>query len=444
MKEILKYYKLLFTLPPNEAIFVSLLASYAVLGLKKELLVLALVQQAYFTILFYENRILNGRRLGFLYAVSNVLMLAKPELSVALYSMVSVLAIAHPLIEIVAILPLIPFFPKSLLALLPVWLVSTYGHVKGVMPLGIAWLRAWMGDDYVHLEEIVTKYGKKRIAKVLSLGPITFTDVHFGLMRYSMGTLFPYLLFVNGRIPHRLCGSHENNPANRWETFKLALKVAKGEEDSKNVIEVRKEEGEEIECLGLNGIKVIYHKNGADDLECGDYGVEIADPHNNEGEPVKAEVLEKELRNLKEIWKDECVFESVKEVQVNGKGLCWDKGILLNLSCERGTRSWLVVFGNNMRRGNRDELVREGLMEVSTLDDHTCAGFGRTKYEVSDVKSFEVLRNLSLSNSYRRREIEYLSMGDLIYKKEVRSNITNAIKLGVIGSFLTVVLSALV
>ncbi|UXD22348.1 hypothetical protein IPA_03755 [Ignicoccus pacificus DSM 13166] len=442
MEKVIKYYKLLFTLP-SERISLALLAfTYLVLcGLKPSILPYLVTEQVVFTSLFYERRILNGRRLAFLYSASNLAAMWKVPLATTFMSIGAMVSLPHPLTPFIANVPLLALDPRSILPLIPLSLAMWYGNSKGIGQLGVAWLRAWMGDEYEKVERVIYESGRDRKARGVALGPILFTDVHFGLMRYSMGTTFPHLLMVNGKVPHRLCGSHENNPATRWENFKVAnVMLREFKEGSIKLEEYENEMIEVKEIKGENCVKVIYHKKGADDLPCLEELCEVADPHNNEGPSPSKETLLKELESVKLKGEVECSEAEVCDVEIDGKGLCTANGKLVVLNCGKELK-WLLVPGNNMERGNREELKEKGLYEVSTLDDHTCAGFGRKKYDVSHVKSFKIKKCRKVKVFDDRIEVEYKAMGDLIYIPEVQNEIVKTIKVGVAAVALSLILS---
>ncbi len=445
MDKVIKYYKLLFTLPKERTILPIWIATLIPLLTDPPKLVLSAVQQLYFMLLYYERRVLNARRLMFLFVVGNIMMLVKPEMVVAIYGMTALLSNPHPLTPLIATIPTLMYSPKSVLVLIPPSLAAAYGSIHGITELGIAWLRSWMGDEYEKLERIISEQGVRRRARFVGFGPLSFTDVHFGLMRYSMGTIIPHLMMLGGVIPHRMCGSHENNPANRWESYKILDKVkVNGDEGEFRLTELKGEvEAKKLEGVGC--VNVIYHPQGADDLPCLYGECELGDPHNNEGDNPTPQQLERELRTLVVVKERECKVSRVCSAKINGQGLCTNEGKMIEIKCNGEVLKWLIVPGNNMENGNRDEIVKEkGLYEVSTLDDHTCAGFGKNKYQVSKISDFEVYDCREVPSVLWKDEVEYLAMGNSIYEEEVQRIIVRSIKAGIVGAFSSLLLASII
>lgn len=82
MNTLLKYYKLLVTLPRDEVAYALAALSASALSLRDPLTLLSLIV---FSILFYEERVLNGRRLAFLIALSSLASLAGKRPLAALF-----------------------------------------------------------------------------------------------------------------------------------------------------------------------------------------------------------------------------------------------------------------------------------------------------------------------------------------------------------------------
>jgi len=449
LDRILRYYKLLFTLPGDRTSLGLLLFSYLLLLMRNfSLIVMIMIYQLYYLILFYESRILNGRRLSFLFGVGNLLYLMKPELAITIYSMIALIDNPHYFTPFIASMPLLLSRPYAIIPIIVISASVAYGSKYGVTELGVAWLRAWMGDEYEKLERISTLSGEKKKARFYSFSGMIFTDVHFGLMRYSMGTLIPHLLMIRGSAPHRLCGSHENNPANRWESYKLLSRIFEVNENDDYIYEIVIEKGDGVESISLEGkrgcVKSVYHEHGADDLPCVHRECEVADPHNNEGPNPTKEQLLRELDSLKTVRNVKCKVESICDVVYDGKGLCTRRGKAVMFKCEDRGYWWLIVPGNNMVRGNRAKLVQGDVLEVSTLDDHTCAGFGRSKYEVSSVDSYEIKRCYEPKEGHWLIEVPYIAMGPGIYEPEVQKAIENSIRVGIISVATSLVLSLII
>ncbi|NPA85314.1 MAG: hypothetical protein GXO07_04840 [Crenarchaeota archaeon] len=422
MDAVLKYYKLLFTLPRGKKAYLAALLSIPLI-VKDPISFLAVFL---FIVLFYEERVLNGRRLSFLLAtVSGAVLINKPSLAAVFMAVASTLFKPSPLLALLAPNLLYLKYPHAMLAVIPISLVVFYGKRKGTVDFGIAWVRAWMGDDYYLLERIIYEQGVDRTARFVRVGPLLFTDVHFGLMRYAMGSLFPHLAALKGLVPHRLCGSHENNPASRWETYsllsvplegatkELSLAILKGE--NINIYEYQFREG----C-----IDIVEHPKGADDLPCIDWRCHIADPHNSEGPRPDPGVLEKELATARLISSKKLGKPKVVEVKVLGEWLCEERGFLIDW----GNFKHLVVFGNNMKRESQKVADL-----VSTVDDHSCAGFGRRTYEPSVVKGIIPITDKHVPSLVGERVASYRAMGGLLFSPESQRDIVKSIKAGVLA-----------
>jgi len=424
LNAVLKYYKLLFILPKGKKLYTVAIVATGLLFLHAPLVALSL---AIFSLLFYEERALNGRRLSALViASSTVTLLGKPALAALFLSAAA--AIYKPDILIVLAAPNLIYVvhPTSILAVVPVALALAYGKRRGTADFGIAWLRAWMGDDYYPLEKFVHDNGVRREALVVKVGPLMFTDVHFGLMRYSMGSVLPHLSALAGLVPHRLCGSHENNPASRWDAYSVLSDLPSGEEDR---VKLSLGLGEEVRAyvyeFDKGCVAVIEHPKGADDLPCVKWKCLVADPHNSEGTSPSPDQLLKELSTINITKKLELNIPKVLELKVEGEGLCESLGLLVDW----GSFKHAVVFGNN---AVKDKGRLEGIDLVSTVDDHSCAGFGRKTYEPCSLKGYEVLRvrRGDLNTAVVRKE--YTSMGEKLLSPEAEKEIVKSIKVGII------------
>jgi len=424
LNAVLKYYKLLFTLPKGRKLYATAIVVTSLLFLRMPLVALSL---AIFSLLFYEERALNGRRLSALaIASSTAALLGKPALAALFLSVAA--AIYKPNVLIVLAAPNLMYVtdPASIVAVAPVVLALAYGKRKGTADFGIAWLRAWMGDDYYPLEKFVHDNGARREALIVKAGPLMFTDVHFGLMRYSMGSILPHLSAIAGLVPHRLCGSHENNPASRWDAYSVLSDLPSGEEDR---IELSLGLGEGVRAYVYEFTKgcvaIVEHPEGADDLPCVKWKCVVADPHNSEGASPSPEQLLKELSTIKILKKLKLDIPRILELKVEGEGLCESLGLLVDW----GNFKHAVVFGNN---AVKDKGRLEGVDLVSTVDDHSCAGFGRKTYEPCSLKGYKVLRAREgdLSTAVVRRE--YTSMGERLLSPEAEEEIIKSIKVGII------------
>ncbi len=432
MNAVLKYYKLLFTLPREELLYCTAIVATAYLLLSHK--VLTVLSLALFWILFYEERVLNAKRLSALtVAISLASSFGKPALAAVFMALAAALYSPSPLAPLLAPTFLYLTSPFAIVSVLPIALVLAYGKRKGTATFGIYWLRAWMGDDYYPLEKFIHENGIERRAKLVKVGPILFTDAHFGLMRYTMGALVPHLFAVNGHVPHRLCGSHENNPASRWEAYKLlrAIMEAKGEVEELKILEGN---GVRVfEYRGPSCVAIVEHEDGADDLPCVEWGCEIADPHNSEGERPEAERLLSELGELREVERLKLRRPLVREVRVRGEDLCEERAYLIDW----GAFKHLVVFGNNMKPGAREKV---GVPLVSTVDDHSCAGFGRRTYEPCRVDSFVVLKERVASKEWAESAVTYKAMGEFMLSESSQKEIVKSIKLGLVAVALSLVL----
>jgi hypothetical protein len=240
------------------------------------------------------------------------------------------------------------------------------------------------------------------------------------------------LLSIKGLVPHRLCGSHENNPASRWETYSLLAEDFDGEEVEG---EVRLLKGNVVNVYEYNFghcVAVVEHPGGADDLPCLEWRCELADPHNAEGPRPTEEQLARELESLTTIEKRPLSRPKVFEVKVSGEWLCEERGYLVDW----GSFKHLVVFGNNMKKDSKRPADL-----VSTVDDHSCAGFGRSTYEPCSVESYEIINEKLSALKVARKTKRYRAMGEGMLSEEAQRTIVRSIKLGIAMVGLSVLLS---
>jgi hypothetical protein len=147
---------------------------------------------------------------------------------------------------------------------------------------------------------------------------------------------------------------------------------------------------------------------------------------------------------LKELSAKRCESASVRDAIIEGEKLCDERGKLVILNCEGEQLKWLIVLGNNMKKGNRAQVLRRGVFEVSTLDDHTCAGIGREKYHARTLKDFRVSKCVQAPLTDDDLNVDYEAMGEVIYQREVQETIANHIKAGIFSVVLSFVLAVLI
>jgi len=435
LNTLLKYYKLLVTLPRDEVAYALAALSASALSLRDPLTLLSLIV---FSILFYEERVLNGRRLAFLIALSSLASLAgKRPLAALFEGVAAALYSPNPLLILLAPNVLYLASPEAVIALMPVILAVVYGKLVGTVDFGIAWLRAWMGDDYWPLERFVHDRGRTKEAKEIRVGPLVFTDAHFGLMRYSMGSVLPHLMALNGAVPHRLCGSHENNPASRWEAYALVRGLKHGREGKAELTKM-KGEGVNVYVYSFEGgcVAVVEHPSGADDLPCVEWRCEVADPHNAEGPSPSPQKLLEELSSCEPTERVELKEPKVYEVEFEGEGLCERKGFLIDW----GPFKHAVAFGNNAVNG-KNKL--EGIDLISTVDDHSCAGFGRSTYEPSSFKGFKVIKGRAEPIHIAINKVKYVAMGESMVSKEAEEVTVKSVKVGIAAAASAIMIALL-
>ncbi len=437
---VLKYYKLLVTLPSLKVTLIFFILSLIPIISHKPYILLA---EALIVLLLYEHKALNVRRLLFLLTLSNVAYVFNLDaLAVLIIGVSSTLLAPSALTPFIITLPLWIFEPKTLLPLLPLVIFFTISERVGMVSFGAYWLRSWMSDDYYPLERFIQTFGKETKATMIRVGKLLFTDVHFGLMRFSMSSIMPHLLALRGPVPHRLCGSHERNVASRWEMYKM-LKDADPKGSLLNSIKIRIWENDKVRVFEVADIKIVEHKGGADDLPCLN-DVKVADPHNCEGERPSAHELRENIEKLKLVEERLCSEMEVCEVEVRGKGLCWKRAYLVKFVCNKPFKH-LILFSNNMKKCYREEMKEKyGLEAISTVDDHTRSGIGRSTYEpASEVEIVSVRRCTKAPLEYGTKEVSYVSMGDLIFSEGSMASMEKYIKFGLLVSALSIIIALL-
>ncbi len=437
---VLKYYKLLITLPSLKVtLLLFALSAIPIIGHKQYIL----LAEALIALLLYEHKALNVRRLSFLLTLVNIsYVLHLDSLAVLLIGASSTLLAPSPLTPFIITFPLWVFEPKTLLPLLPLTAFLWASERVGTHSFGVYWLRGWMSDDYYPLEKFVQTLGKETEATVIRVGKLLFTDIHFGLMRFCMSSLMPHLMALRGFVPHRLCGSHERNAASRWEMYKI-LKGMKLNGNLVNHVKVRILENEKVRVFEVDDIKVVEHKGGADDLPCLD-DEKFADPHNCEGERPNINEFKDSIKALRPVDERLCSGMEVCEVEVKGKGLCWERAYLVKFKCDRPFKH-LILFSNNMKKCYREEMKNKYDLEVvSTVDDHTRSGIGRSTYEpASEVEITSIRRCTEVPLERDIKKIRYISMGDLMFSESSMKSMEKCIKLGLVVSVLSIVIALL-
>ncbi len=376
------FYKLLFPSPKGKKAIVipAMYIVSAFMDMKTTIVTLAYT--LYLFLLVYERKVLNLRRIAF---ASSALSLASALLRAPLFTLLSLLSVLYSptwVSYLIASLPLLPLYPFSIILMtIYVYAVERYGSLRW----GVAWIRAWMGDDYRLLDLLTYKEGRDvQNEGYLIAEKVAVVGSHFGLMRCAQGSLVPHFLMVKGVVPIKGCGSHERNPATLWEGFKVIKDVLNAKCANKT-LKIKLEEDENWRILRINDEAcIIYSKAGSDDIPC-DFEERvnclIADSHSNEG----WEYPSPRTRVIKE-WEVESV--EVCEVKVRGENLCDERGFVIDL----GEVRLIVISSNNLKRESSERLVKRGLWPV-TIDDHSCAGtrIGRS-HEAGEVMGFEVLR----------------------------------------------------
>ncbi len=440
---VLKYYKLLVTLPSLRLTMLMFLTTTTLTIIFHKPFIL--LEDVLVVLLLYEHKVLNSRRLFFLLSLVNIIYILRMDALAALFIGVSSLLLAPSFITpFVVTLPLWVLDIKAIVPLIPFTFLLIIAERMKASGFGVYWLRAWMNDDYYPLERFVHSYGKNAEATTIKIGNVAFTDVHFGLMRFSMSSLMPHLMALRGFIPHRLCGSHERNASSRWEMYKILKSLTFTNDDVNEKIDIKIMDGNKINVYDIKEVRIVEHKEGADDLPCIE-NLTLADPHNCEGDRPNAEELMRELGTLKYVEGRSCSSVEVCKVKLNGKGLCWERGYLIKYICDRPFKH-LILFSNNMKKCYREELKKMyDLTVVSTVDDHTRSGIGRNTYEpASDVRIVSIDDCEKIPLSYAVKKIRYMSMGDVIFSDESMKRIEKCIKLGLVVTTISVILALIV
>ncbi len=400
----------------------------------------ALIVDVVLILFLFEHKILNIRRIGFLLSLVNFLIALKLNgLATFLIAIASSLFSPSPIVMFVTTLPLWLLDLKYLIVLVPLAISLALGDRRCVSSFGIYWMRSWMGDDYYPLEKLVHKLGEKKKALFVRVGNVVFTNVHFGLMRFAMSSLMPHLMALRGYVPHRLCGSHERNASSRWEGYKL-LKNVRFWSHEERVIPIDIFENDKVRLVKINDVNIVEHKDGADDLPCIDKII-IADPHNCEGMSPNEDELLRALNSLTKVDERNCKDMTICEVEVDGKGLCWNKAFLVEYKCERPFRH-LVLFANNMEKCERENLDFD---LVSTVDDHTRSGFGRNTYiPASQVEVRSIIKCSDVRTTVEKVEWEYVAMGSKMFSKKSMEVMEKYIKLGIVAVITSLFLSLVV
>ena len=370
---------------------------------------ITLAYTLYLFLLTYERRLLNVRRLAF---ASSALSLASAALKAPLYTLLSLLSTLYSpswLFYLVASLPLLPIHPLSIALMTAyVYAVERYGTLKW----GIAWVRAWMGDDYYLLDLLTHKEGREveNEGYLIARG-VAIVGSHFGLMRCAQGSLVPHLLMLEGVVPIKGCGSHERNPATIWEGFKVIRDTLSAKCEGKK-LKIRLEEDENWKVLRINGEAcIVYSKAGSDDIPCefeNKIRCLIGDSHSKEG-------WEYPQPSIKAV--DEWEVESVEvcEAKVRGRELCDQRGFVVNL----GKVKLLIISSNNLKRESSEKLMKMGLWPI-TMDDHSCAGIEIGKsHEAGEVEDFEILGCKRVKACGERFKISYRASPPWIVSESV-------------------------